>query len=733
MNSDEITKQIHSLITIDHLRRSAIVYLRQSTEQQVRDNTGSTDFQRSLANVARSYGWPDAQIEIIDEDLGRSGSSSELRTGWQKLKSKIAAGQVGLVLVATISRLSRQVLDFELFRLLAAGHNTLLYTDGRVIDLADSNDTIISQMTAMVAHFENRKRTEIMSQARRIKAKQGIVVSPLPVGWIETPGGGYDFDPQVKDNIRVIIDTFWQIRSLRRTVMALEKAGIQIPARHGQQITFIKPNLNRVSLILLNPAYAGIYVFGKTQSKPGGPVLPNGQSKRMKVPEEHWIKNFDHHPSYITPQQQEEIRSILHENLFRRRYRAGRGPALLQGLLRCAICNRSFNVSYRGNKSCSYQCAWEIRRCSRFTSSEFEQYVLAAVFKVLEAPPLEMLQAALEETRNQEVARLHWIESERERLAHEERIARERADFTRGSLERVHRDALEKLERVFEEKERFELKIAIKPATATPDESAEELEELCRLAREVPSLWHHPAVTCQERKEILRCLIDHIVVSATHERIDARIIWKTGDQTSLALWRGAARNNLIRELHADGLAVSEIQKRLAAGRTSTGQIMNITTNTIYETLHKLGLKPSRYSAGYLSLREKAAELNREGRSLDWIAQHFNEEGLLSASGKPWAGSLVSGLLRTIGKKAESFESIHSRAIEDASARGLDYEQMANEFNEKKIRRKKGCRKAWTAHFIEKRWNTLQQRQRKREQNELAERERFEAVVLKKSA
>src|SRR6185369_15142155 len=60
-NSDEITKQIHSLITIDHLRRSAIVYLRQSTEQQVRDNTGSTDFQRSLANVARSYGWTDAQ------------------------------------------------------------------------------------------------------------------------------------------------------------------------------------------------------------------------------------------------------------------------------------------------------------------------------------------------------------------------------------------------------------------------------------------------------------------------------------------------------------------------------------------------------------------------------------------------------------------------------------------------------------------------------------------------
>jgi DNA invertase Pin-like site-specific DNA recombinase len=732
MNHDE-TKQTHPLITTDHLRRSAIVYLRQSTEQQVRNNTGSTDFQRNLAPVARSFGWTDAQIEIIDEDLGRSGSSSERRTGWQKLQAKIAAGQVGMVLVATISRLSRQVLDFELFRLLAAAHNTLLYTDGRVIDLADSNDTIVSQMTAMVAHFENRKRTEIMSQARRIKAKQGVVVSTLPVGWIETPGGGYDFDPQVKDNIRVIIDTFLKTRSLRKTVMALEKAGIQIPARHGHQIIFIKPTLNRVRLILLNPAYAGVYVYGKTKSQPGGPVLPNGQSKRMKVPEENWIKNFDHHPGYMTLQQQEEIRSILHENLFARRYRAGRGPALLQGLLRCAICNRSFNVTYRGNKSYSYRCAWEIRRCSRFTSSEFEQYVLAEVFKVLEAPPLEMLKSALEQTRKQEQRELQWIQSERERLAHEERIARERADFTRGSYERVHRDALEKLEKVFEEKERFEQKLAIKFPRAKPDESAEELEELCRIASQVPTLWHHSAVTHQERKEILRCLIDHIVVSATHERIDAIIVWKTGSQTPLALWRGAARKNLVGELHAQGLTVSEIQKRLATGRTSTGQIINMGTKTIYEALHKLGFKPSRYSTSYLSLRRKAADLNREGRSLDWIAQHFNEQGLLSASGKPWAASLVAGLLRTIGKKAESFENTHRRAIEDARVRGLNYDQMAVEFNEKQIRRKKGCRQPWTAKFIEKRWEALQQLHGKREQKELTGREQSEYIVLKKTA
>jgi hypothetical protein len=105
----------------------------------------------------------------------------------------------------------------------------------------------------------------------------------------------------------MIIDTFWQTRSLRRTALALEKAGIQIPSRHGQRIGFKKPSIHRVRLILVHPAYAGTYVYGRTQSQPGGPVLANGESKRMKVPEERWIKIFNHHPAYITQEQQEEV------------------------------------------------------------------------------------------------------------------------------------------------------------------------------------------------------------------------------------------------------------------------------------------------------------------------------------------------------------------------------------------------------------------------------------------
>src|SRR5258705_861285 len=110
----------HPAVTSAHLRRLAVVYVRQSTQFQVRMHTGSTEFQRSLVAVACAYGWPKAQIQTIEDDLGKSGSSTQGRTGWQRLQEMIDANHVGVVIVANVSRLARQVSDFELFRLLAA-------------------------------------------------------------------------------------------------------------------------------------------------------------------------------------------------------------------------------------------------------------------------------------------------------------------------------------------------------------------------------------------------------------------------------------------------------------------------------------------------------------------------------------------------------------------------------------------------------------------------------------
>jgi hypothetical protein len=142
-----------------------------------------------------------------------------------------------------------------------------------------------------------------------------------------------------------------------------------------------------------------------------------------------------------------------------------------------------------------------------------------------------MLKSALEAARKNKQTRLSWIQSERERLAHEESVAQERAELSRGRFPSVHLDALEKLERVLQEKKEFEQKITLEPVARLHEQSEEDLRELCRIASEVPSLWQDEAMTHQERKEILRCLIDHIVVAVSDEKIDATIVWKAGGKT----------------------------------------------------------------------------------------------------------------------------------------------------------------------------------------------------------
>ena len=717
----------HPLITQEHLGRKAIIYIRQSSLEQVEKNTGSQAFQRDQVTLAREYGWPDHLIEVIDEDLGKSGSSVDRRTGWQRMIDQVAASAVGAIFAANISRLGRELLPLEQLRVMASHFKVLLCVDGRISDPSNPNDAIMAQLTASIAQYENKKRAEHMANARMAKAKRGAVVSLLPVGWIKTPDGKYDYDPETKDTIRAIIDTFMQVRSIRKTVKALTAAAVKIPSRRGKVVRFVEPSLDRVRRLLINPVYTGTYVFGKTQSERGGPVSPNGQSARVKVPEHLWIKQPDFLPAYMSQEQQAEIKRLLKDNHFVRRNRPGRGRALMQGLLRCAVCERSLCVNYHRGQSYSYGCGWESEPCTRFVSFEFDDYVLAEVFKVLETPPLEMLMAALAESRHQEHARLAWIKSERERLDHVERVARDDVDDTRGRLHRVHFDALQKLEDVLRERDEFERKVAAEQALQKPSDSEEELEELCRLASHVPGLWHHPVVTNQERKEILRCVIDHIVVSATKENIDATIVWKSGQRTPIAIWRGVGRYNLIRELHAQNFTVFEIQDRLAAGMTSTGQTVTITVGRLYVILRKLGLKPNRFTADYLALRDKAADLNNDGKSVEWIADHFNQQGFKSASEDPWTPDMIYGLLRALDRRPLRLEDLHREAITVARARGLNYKHIAAEFNSQGLRRRDG--QLWTADDVRRRWAQLNQLNRKRK----TKAEPTDAATLRRSA
>ena len=269
---------------------------------------------------------------------------------------------------------------------------------------------------------------------------------------------------------------------------------------------------------------------------------------------------------------------------------------------------------------------------------------------------------------------------------------------------------MERQEKATQERKEFERNVAAMTGLDSDDGSEEELEELCRIASEVPSLWEDEAISNQERKELLRCMIDHIVVTGTRSKIDATIVWHSGGRTSLTVWQRQSLGSLVRELHTQKLTVPEIREHLAAGKTSTGQAVSLTLGGLYHLLKSLGLKPHHRSLGYFSALEKAIELDREGQSTQSIAQYFNEHGFTKDRGKTtWTQYGVRELFK--GNKLEPLENVHRRMIGEALARGIGYSQIADELNEKNVRRQGGQR--WTAQCVARRWWYLNAMGRKR--------------------
>jgi hypothetical protein len=221
----------------------------------------------------------------------------------------------------------------------------------------------------------------------------------------------------------------------------------------------------------------------------------------------------------------------------------------------------------------------------------------------------------------------------------------------------------------------------------------------------VPELWRHETVSYEERKQIVRSLIDHIVISATKERIDATIVWKAGGQTPVFVWRVFGRHHLIRELHGRGLTALDIREHLAAGKTSTAQVVRLSLGRLQLRLKTMGLKAAQRPASYFLAQQEAVELNRQGRSRRFIAKYLNEKGWASASGRPWTHSMVGYMLRMTGHKPEPIEELHYRLIAQALGRGLSYRQIAKDFNRKQIQLL-GVLRTWTASSVKRRWTKL---------------------------
>lgn len=703
---------VHPLITVTLLGKRVIIYIRQSTLIQRDENWGSTEVQREQVELAKMYGWTDEQIQVIEADLGKSGSTTEGRSGWHEMMRAIASGDVGAVFATNVSRLARSVGDFEAFRVLCRYHGVVPFLDRRPCDLNSPADTTMTQVMAAFAQHDNSQRAETSRLSRLAKATRGQIVSTLPVGWIKGADGEWQYDPEAKPVIDRVFVILRQARSLRAAVRALKDEGVMLPIRHRGKLEWRVPSLHRVRQYVVNAAYIGDYLFARTEMRPN-PDDPFARNVQVAAPEAKWIRLESRLPPYLTRQEQEALQEKARQNAFRKRDRPGRGNALCQGILQCAECNYKLTVADPRNRDLAhyYQCTSRssqlaVRSCMSFAGRDLDLAVERLVLEALRSPPASVLENALRIAQADEQAAIEHRDAERARLRYVESQARERYEHTDPKLDRVWTFAQRQLQDATLAREQFEKTLTLAAHNVANDSaSGPEIAELCAIASDLPRLWRDSSVTSQDRKEIVRCLIESVIVSRSDETLDCTVNWISGAVTKLALLRRAGLHRWIAEMHAAGHSVPRIRAILAAGRSDSGQSWDFTPSGLYQILKRLGVPPRPVA------RPRATQAISESRRM-YAAGHTYEEiiaeltrlGITNSRGGQVTMAALSSWLGADPGRRRALEAIHREALVDAAVRGLSNWKIALQLNERGIARV--GRRPWTADAVRQRKTQL---------------------------
>ena len=354
-------------LTPDHLRRCAVVYVRQSSIGQVLHNRESQLRQYSLADRARELGF--REVVVIDDDLGRSGSGLVERPGFQRLVAEVCTGEVGAIFCIEASRLARNGRDWHhLIELCGMVKAVVVDPDG-VYDPCIINDRLLLGLKGTMSEFELNLLRQRSLEAIRQKARRGELHFLLPVGLCWTEGGKIEKDSnrRVQEVIQLVFAKMTELGSVRQVLLWFRQEKIRLPALPRDpgepKMVWKVPVYNTILKILTNPAYAGAYAFGKTQART---KMVDGRARKTaghRKPQSEWtVLLRDHHPGYISWEQYARNQELIAANAHMKSCmepKAGRGGrALLSGLLRCRRCGRMLHVSYAGIRHAAlrYHC-----------------------------------------------------------------------------------------------------------------------------------------------------------------------------------------------------------------------------------------------------------------------------------------------------------------------------------------------------------------------------------------
>src|SRR3954451_1846390 len=490
-----------------HLDRAAIVYLRQSTPQQVTDHRESTARQYALADRAVALGWPRSQVQVIDNDLGKSGQSIEGRPGFQRLLAEVALDRVGLILGLEMSRLARPCKDWHHLLELCARFRVLLADADTVYDPTEYSDRLLLGLTGMMNEAELHILKQRMYQGKLNKARRGELVVGAPAGYVKSPAGRVTFDPdeQAQDVIRLVFDLFDRRGTGHGVLRAMIDGGGRLAGRRQSgggrgRLDWRPPCRETVRHILRHPMYAGAYRYGfrPTDPRHQTPGHPRGGRGSGLAAEDCLVFLRDRHPAYITWERFESNQARLTANRSRAES-AGAvrdGGALLAGVVWCGRCGKRMYVRYgRPGRRPSYVCStlrsdYGLPLCQATTAAEVEAWVAEQVLEALRPAVLEAslgAAAEVEERRRQVVRhgeqRIERARYEADRAARQYHACEPENRLVARTLERQWDEALQKVGQLETAFERF-----TRSCPRLLGES--DREQIRRLAQEVPALWH---------------------------------------------------------------------------------------------------------------------------------------------------------------------------------------------------------------------------------------------------
>ena len=383
-------------ITSDHLARSAYVYVRQSSMDQLLHNPESRRRQYALTTRARALGWQN--VIVIDDDLGRSGGGTA-RPGFERLLVGICSGAAGAVFALEASRLARNGRDWHTLLEFCALVSSLIIDEDGVYDPRLVNDRLLLGMKGAFSELELSMFRQRSQEALRLKAARGDLHTTVAIGYRRSADDRLEQDPdlRIREVLALVFQKFREISSVRQLVLCLRQEGIDLPtAVHGPQGRTVRwgpPRYHAVHRLLTNPVYAGAYVFGRTISRTrvegGRKVITHGVARRR----DDWMVLIrDHHDGYISWVEYDCNQMTIAGNANMKGAMVSdsvrKGSALLVGLLRCGRCGRKLKVLHHSRRDARYVCSTHIdpsteKGCTVFSNMRVDAAVSAEVLRAI--------------------------------------------------------------------------------------------------------------------------------------------------------------------------------------------------------------------------------------------------------------------------------------------------------------------------------------------------------------